>query len=394
MTGSTPIGAQNSRSLFQSAALTLLCAALIGLGLYILSGYLHALTWALVLAVALWPTYRRARAHLHSRFGAEVAPILFTLLVGLFILLPVGFLAVEAARELKDLIDYAKSAEETGVPVPEFLARSPVGGAYLAEWWSSHLSHAGWAKELAARFNTASTRELGRHVGANAVHRLMLLFICMLTLFFLLRDGDHVVAASLVASRRLFGEKGERVALQMVSSVHGTVNGLVLVALGEGALLGLVYFFVHVPHPILFAAFTAVAAMIPFAAAVAIGLAALLLAGSGSAGAALIVISAGLLVTFVADHFVRPQLIGGATRLPFIWVLLGILGGVETFALLGLFLGPAVMSALILLWRDFTEDDPSCATPPVQPSNGPMEPPTLSGPPERAAYLPAESLDL
>ena len=56
----------------------------------------------------------------------------------------------------------------------------------------------------------------------------------------------------------------------------------------------------------------------------------------------------------VADHAVRPALIGGTTRLPFLWVLLGILGGVETFGLLGLFLGPAIMAALILLWREWS----------------------------------------
>jgi len=80
----------------------------------------------------------------------------------------------------------------------------------------------------------------------------------------------------------------------------------------------------------------------------------LLLAG-GAVVPAAIVVAAGFVVTFVADHFVRPALIGGTTRLPFLWVLLGILGGVETFGLLGLFVGPAVMAALILLWREFTE---------------------------------------
>jgi predicted PurR-regulated permease PerM len=59
-------------------------------------------------------------------------------------------------------------------------------------------------------------------------------------------------------------------------------------------------------------------------------------------------------VIFLADHFVRPKLIGGATKLPFLWVLLGILGGVESFQLLGLFLGPAIMAALMLLWRELT----------------------------------------
>ena len=63
----------------------------------------------------------------------------------------------------------------------------------------------------------------------------------------------------------------------------------------------------------------------------------------------------GIVVTFVADHFIRPVIIGGATRLPFLWVLLGILGGVETFGIIGLFIGPVVMSILIQLWRDWAD---------------------------------------
>ena len=122
-------------------------------------------------------------------------------------------------------------------------------------------------------------------------------------------------------------------------------------------MLGVVYFFAGVPHAILFGAFTAVAAMIPFAAAIAIVLAALAVLAAGKTVAAIVILGAGFLTTFVADHFVRPSLIGGTTRLPFIWVLLGILGGVETFGLLGLFIGPAVMAALILLWREVAGEE-------------------------------------
>ena len=137
--------------------------------------------------------------------------------------------------------------------------------------------------------------------------------------------------------------------------MRGTVDGLVLVGLGEGALLGVVYVLAGVPHPVLLGALTAVAAMIPFGAALAFGLAALLLLAGGSTVAAVAVFGSGLAVTFIADHAVRPVLIGGATRLPFLWVLLGILGGVETWGLLGLFLGPAIMAALILLWREWAD---------------------------------------
>ncbi len=89
--------------------------------------------------------------------------------------------------------------------------------------------------------------------------------------------------------------------------MHGTVDGLVLVGLGEGVILGIVYYFAGVPHPVLLGAFTAVAAMIPFGAAVAIGIAALLLVAAGAMEAAIIVAVAGLVVTFVADHFIRPR---------------------------------------------------------------------------------------
>ena len=70
---------------------------------------------------------------------------------------------------------------------------------------------------------------------------------------------------------------------------------------------------------------------------------------------AVIVLAIGFAVVGVADHFIRPALIGGATRLPFLWVLIGILGGVETLGLLGLFVGPATMAVLVMLWREAVE---------------------------------------
>jgi predicted PurR-regulated permease PerM len=61
----------------------------------------------------------------------------------------------------------------------------------------------------------------------------------------------------------------------------------------------------------------------------------------------------GIVVIFVADHFVRPLLIGSAVRLSFLWVLLGILGGLESFGFLGLILGPTIMAAFATSWREW-----------------------------------------
>jgi len=108
---------------------------------------------------------------------------------------------------------------------------------------------------------------------------------------------------------------------------------------------------------------TAVAAMIPFGAAVLFAIAALMLIGQGAVGWAIAIVVIGLIVVGIADHFVRPYLIGGSTRLPFLWVLIGILGGVESLGLLGLFVGPATMAMLILLWRDYIEGAPAVLPP-------------------------------
>jgi predicted PurR-regulated permease PerM len=196
----------------------------------------------------------------------------------------------------------------------------------------------------------------GRTVGAELAHRVVLFGFTLLTLFFLFRDGDRLAAQMQRASFRALGASGERVGRQIIASVHGTVDGLVLVGLGEGILLGFGYAVAGVPHPTLFGGLTAVAAMVPFGAPVVFGAAALLLLAQSSVTAAIGIVVLGMVISFVADHFVRPVLIGGATRLPFLWVLLGILGGVETWGLLGLFLGPAIMAALILLWREWTAE--------------------------------------
>jgi predicted PurR-regulated permease PerM len=182
------------------------------------------------------------------------------------------------------------------------------------------------------------------------VHRATIFAFTLIALFFLLRDRDAIVAQIRAAGSKLFGPASEKVGEQAIQSVRGTIDGLVLVGMGEGLVMAVVYLVLGVPHPLLLGALTAIAAMIPFGAALMFLIAAALLVAAGAATNAVILIVIGLVVVGIADHFIRPVLIGGATRLPFLWVLIGILGGAETF---GMFVGPAVMAILIMLWRDF-----------------------------------------
>jgi predicted PurR-regulated permease PerM len=121
---------------------------LVGAGLYILANYLRALAWALILAVALWPFYDHVRRRTSPALAKEILPILFTAVVGSVVIVPIATLAVEAIREFREIVDYGRSLEESGMPVPDFVARLPYGGQWVADWWHEHLSHAGWAKAI------------------------------------------------------------------------------------------------------------------------------------------------------------------------------------------------------------------------------------------------------
>jgi predicted PurR-regulated permease PerM len=167
--------------------------------------------------------------------------------------------------------------------------------------------------------------------------------------------GPHVSSSLMKGARRGFGEDGAQLLERMAAAVRGTVSGLVVVGLGEGVLLGVAYFVTGLPHVALLAFITAIAAMLPFCAPITFGLAALWLFSQGAVAGAIGLAVFGSVVVFVAEHFVRPVLIGNSTRLPFLLVLFGILGGAETFGLLGLFIGPALMTVLMVLWTDLVQ---------------------------------------
>jgi len=339
----------------QRNARLVLVAALIGFGLWTIGNFLPALAWASVLAIAVWPLYERAQRRWPPGRHNVLMPTLFTLAIGILFGLPFVVLAIQGAREVQDILALYQKATTSGIPVPDWVSHLPFGGQAVEHWWSDNLANPVEKNAILQRVNRASVLQIGQNVGRAVARRIVVFFFTLMTLFFLLKDGRGVVRDLLTASQRLFGARGERIARQMVSSVHGTVDGLVLVGLGEGVLMGIAYAVAGVPHPTLLGGLTALAAMVPFVVTFVFAGVGILLVVQGSVGAAIAIVAIGTVLVLVADHFIRPALIGGATRLPFLWVLFGILGGVETWGIVGLFVGPALMAALILLWREFTE---------------------------------------
>ena len=345
----------------QRIARVLLAVGLVLLGLYVLEGFLRALVWAAILVIATWPLYLRAQRRFPPGKHNILMPLVFTVCTGLIFLGPIATVVIQVGHEARTVAGWLSDTREHGAPLPDALAKLPFAQQQVSDWWQANLADPEGARALLGRVDRAEMMQVGRSFGTQLAHRGILFAFTLVTLFFLYRDGGALTQQMLTASRRLFGPQGENLGRQIIASVHGTVDGLVLVGLGTGIVLGIGYAIVGVPHPALLGAASAIGAMIPLGATVMLAVAAILAFVGGNTVGAIALFVGGSIVIFAADHFIRPSLIGGATKLPFLWVLLGILGGVETFGLLGLFLGPAVMAALILLWREWVGDATTAA---------------------------------
>lgn len=334
-------------------ARVVLALTLLALALWTAAGFLPALVWATILAVSLWPLYIKFAARLGGG-PSNLAASIFTLIVALILFTPMSLAVYQVAQQGDVLVGWMKKAGESGIEVPEWLARVPVAAESVQQWWRANLSDpkaaASWLKSV----NADNASDLLTTFGGQLLHRLFLIFFALLALFVLLRNGRWVANSFLETSDRLFGEAGEGLVGKMVDAIRGTVNGTVLVAVGEGLLIGVGYLVAGVPNAVLFTIFTTAFAMLPFGAWLAFTVAAVVLVSGGGSGiAAACVFGWGVIVMLAGDHFVWPTLVGGSARLPFLFAFVGIFGGLAAFGLIGLFVGPVIMAALLTVWREW-----------------------------------------
>jgi predicted PurR-regulated permease PerM len=331
-----------------------LAAAVALLALWIGSAFVPAILWAAVVAIAVEPLRVRMLDRWPGRHTLVAA--LITLAVFAVVVIPLVIAVTRAVVEVDGITAWLNGARAHGVPVAAWVANLPVGSTQLSAWWADHLATPEGAAEQIARLDMGTIIARSKSVGHNIVERAVVFAFTVLTLFFIVRDHDAIGAQLARAIDRAFGDAGWRIGRQITLSVRGTVDGVVLLGLAQGVVMATIYAFAGVPHPILLGLLSGVGAMVPFGLIAVMLIAMALLVIKGSVIAAIVVGIVGGTMSFVVDHTAKPALIGGATRLPFVWVLIGIIGGVETIGLLGLFVGPAVMAALVLIWREWVAD--------------------------------------
>lgn len=328
--------------------------AVVLLAAYVMQRFFLPVIWAAILATATWPVFERLDRYAGRR--DLVAALASTLLVATIFIAPVIFAVAQASLQAPALAHVIIEANQHGIAAPAFLPRVPMAGPYLQQWWATTLTQEHALTHLLSGLPARSAGSVGgflRLFGARVLKDVVAFGFAIVCLFFFYLDGRTLRRQIDAIGQRCIGmQRWPRYASAVPMAIRSTVNGLVLVGLGEGILLGIAYLIAGVPSAILLGALTAALAIIPFGALAAYLGVALYLAVAGNSAGAIGVAVWGTLVLLIADHLVRPRIIGGATRVPFLLVLFGILGGVEAFGLIGLFIGPCIMALFVILWRE------------------------------------------
>jgi predicted PurR-regulated permease PerM len=331
----------------------------------LLNHFLLSLAWAGLLAVITWPLHQHLLARGWTRLASATA-----LVGGLVVMFaaPSLFLLNTVSNEVSTIETLLSQINSTGVPVPEWVARLPMVAKPVMQWWQDHLAVPGGLNLL---IQTAAgdmvphlTRTIGT-LGPSLLANALYLFLAMLTLFVLYVEGPSVVRTVDRAGERLIPKQYPILRELFPLSVRGTALGLCSVALLEGVVLGIAYAIAGAPAPALLGIITGYMALIPGGAPLSFTLVSLFLLSQGQAGAAIGLFAWGACELFIVDKFVRPKLIGHRVKLPFLAVLFGLLGGVSTLGVIGLFVGPFLMAVLFWWLRN---DDPVVLRPKKRPN--------------------------
>lgn len=323
-------------------------------GVYFFHGFLVPVLAALVIGFASWPLYRRLRASLG---GGDTWPASVALVLVLsFLIVPIVFAALYATEEIRVWGAWVVEANTVGATVPLWIADLPIVGSTLAEQWTRYLSHPGGVGEVVQAVSGSNVGNIYRGVlvvGTSTFQAFLTLLFLLLTLFFVYRDGDRLVAQLDRLGERVLPERWQRVSRIVPMTISSTVMGMTIIAIGEGIVLGAAYWLAGVPSPVTLGIITGVMALIPGGAPLSFTLVSIYLVAAGAPinGAALFVW--GSTELFIVDKTLRPRLVGGPIKLPFLPTFFGLIGGVKTMGFLGLFLGPVLMALLVSIWREW-----------------------------------------
>lgn len=324
----------------------------LGLVYAIVSPFLRALGWAAVIGILTYPVFRRLRRRLGGR--QTLAASVMTPTVVLTLVLPVLGLVIVLTQELTQIFAYLQEMSEgEGVALFENIRRHPVFGPWISSLYDL-LARFGIepkkslvpAVEKVTAFALGYTTEIIRNFFIFCIQLIMMVF----TLFFIYRDGERIEEQfwSIIP---LHEEHKLSLSGTIKRVLNAVIFGILLTCAVQGVLGGLGFWFCGLPSPILFGSLMAVAALVPVVGTALIwlpGAMILILQGDESQGVILLIW--GILVVSSIDNIIRPLFISGKGHLPMLVVAVGALGGLVSFGLIGVVLGPLVLSLFVVIF--------------------------------------------
>jgi Ca2+-transporting ATPase len=327
----------------------LLLVGLLYLGYLVLHAFLLTLVWAFILAYVTWPIYQwlNHKISRHKSLGAAIMTMLLTLSLLVIVSWFVNLLQAELRETYYRFTAFLAQEHH---PLPDFVSHIPWLGDYLQNLSNKMFNDPSGLIAQLAQWSRQWLRQLAGFIGGIGSYTLKT-GVLLVTVFFCYRDG-HKILSQLQSGVIQFLGDHRHVYLEAIGeTTKAVVYGFVLAAMVQGFLAGIGYAVAGVQAPVLLGATTALLALVPMGATliwVPVGLS-LLLENSPWAGLGLLLW--GTLVVSTIDNVVRPLVISGASQVPFLVVMFGVLGGLVVFGIIGIFLGPIILAVLLAVWQ-------------------------------------------
>ena len=341
------------RTFEDRALLVLIVAVSLSFG-WILWPFYGAILWGIVGAIVFAPLYRRLSRSMRER--RSLAAIATVLLIVTVVILPLTLIGASLAQEASGVYGRVQSGELDAVRLfQQMLDAFPPWAVNLLDRFGLS-SLVGMQDKLSAgllkgsQFLAAQAFDIGQSTFGFFVN----LFAMLYLLFFLLRDED-ALSRRVRSAIPLRPEQLNALLLKFTVVIRATVKGDLLVALLQGALGGLIFWFLGISASLLWAVLMAFLSLLP---AIGAGLVwapvAIYLLATGSVWQGVVLIAYGALVIGLVDNFLRPILVGKDTKMPDYVVLISTLGGIEAFGLNGFVIGPVIAAMFIAAWDIFS----------------------------------------
>ncbi|RPI07858.1 MAG: AI-2E family transporter [Acidobacteriales bacterium] len=340
-----------------AAAFIVILVTLLWLVFSVLEPFWMDFMWALIFALTLYPVFTRLKNLLRGRGG--IAALVLTILVLISLVLPGSFILMNLGQEAKDAYRALSkiSFSEKGLLLAQKIRNSGLQ-PYLERWGIQP------EQTEALLWNGISSglkdvpKIIGERVSAIfknlAIFVIHLLFV-MVALFFFLRDGSRY-AHFIVGLLPLERPYQERAVSAFSNTVTAVVRSMFVTAFVQGILAGAGFAVAGLPVPILLGLLTAINSFIPFLGATSVWLPAsiwLIIQEEFLKGIGLGLY--GFLVISMVDNFIKPLIIGESTKIPVFILFFTILGGLQVYGVLGIFLGPIIIAlgmAFLTIYRE------------------------------------------